>query len=106
LSSNLAHAFLQCLEKNSRIAGYKFFAEDQKAKIFLSYDSMSRKPLLPKIIYYSLQGRTRIATVKILQEFAKKTPNSLTLISTNRGIMSLKDCLFYQCGGEFLVSLT
>jgi ribosomal protein S8 len=105
-TSKATSNFLNCLEKESRIAGYKFSSEDQNVKIFLSYDVTQSKPTIPKVTYYSSQGRTRIATVKILQQFQMQNPNSLTLIGTDRGIMDLKGCLFHNCGGEFLISLT
>jgi ribosomal protein S8 len=97
--------FLMCLEKNSRIAGYKTFADDQNIKIFLSYDLTQSKSLVPKIIYYSVRGRRRSASLKNLQQFQTQNPNSLTLIRTSFGVMDIKSCLFHKCGGEFLVSL-
>jgi len=66
---------LVCLEKNSRIAGYKIFPQNKNVKVFLSYDFTQNKPLLPKIMYYSSQGRRRSATFKNLQQFHIKNPN-------------------------------
>jgi ribosomal protein S8 len=105
-TSKVTYDFLNCLEKESRIAGYTFSPKDQNVKIFLSYDLTQSKPLIPKVTYYSSQGRTRIATVKTLQQFQMQNPHSLTLIGTAMGIMDLKSCLVHNCGGEFLISLT
>ena len=94
------------LEKNRRIAGYKIFPQNKNVKIFLSYDFTQNKTWIPKVIYYSSQGRIRSASFKHLQQFQLQNPNSLTLIGTSFGIMDLESCLFHKCGGEFLVSLT
>lgn len=85
--------FLICLEKNSRIAGYKIFTDNKNIKIFLSYDLTQNKPLIPKITYYAVQGRTRSASIKKLQQFQTQNSNTLTLIRTNFGIRDLKTCL-------------
>jgi ribosomal protein S8 len=98
--------FLSCLEKDSRIAGYKFLLQDSKTKIFLNYDLSYSTPPIPVITYYSGQGRTRTISVKELQHFQRQNPTAFTLIETSRGIMDLKNCLFYNCGGKFLVSMT
>lgn len=97
--------FLVCLEKNGRIAGYKVFPKNQEIKIFLNYDENKKKPHLPKVIYYSSQGRTRTISVKILEQFKISNPNALVLVHTHRGIMDLKSCLFQKCGGQILVTL-
>ena len=94
-----------CLEKNGRIAGYKFSTQDKNVKVFLNYDLSQGKSLIPKVTYYSSQGRTRSANLKRLQQFHMQNPNAFTLIGTNRGIMELKNCFFHKCGGIFLISL-
>jgi ribosomal protein S8 len=98
--------FLRCLEKDSRIAGYKFVPHNNKTQIFLSYDLSNSTSAIPVITYYSEQGRTRTVSVKELQKFQMQNPTSFTLIETSRGIMDLKSCLFYNCGGKILVSIT
>jgi len=105
-TSKIMLDFLICLEKNSRIAGFKIFPDNQNIKIFLSYDLTQSKPLIPKITYFGVQGRTRSASFKKLQEFQMQNPNTLTLIRTNWGIWDLKTCLIHKCGGEFLITLT
>ena len=104
-SSKTTNTVLKSLEKNSRIAGYKFCPQNQNVKIFLSYDLTQNKPLIPRIIHYSLQGRTCTANFLHLQKFRMQNPNSFTLIGTHRGILELQSCLFYKCGGKFLISL-
>jgi ribosomal protein S8 len=97
---------LQCLEKDSRLNGYQVLRSEQKVKIFLNYDSAKNKPLNQKIRFYSSQGRKRMITVKMLQRFKVQYPNSLAILSTTRGLMNLNECIFYHCGGEFVVSIT
>jgi ribosomal protein S8 len=104
--SKVTSDFLICLEKNSRIAGYKISLDNQNIKVFLSYDLTQSKPLIPKITYYAVQGRTRSANIKQLQKFQTQNPNTLTLIRTNFGIRDLQTCLIHRWGGEFLVNLT
>lgn len=105
LNSTLIN-LLQCLEKDSRLSGYQVLPEKQQIKIFLNYDSTQNKPLSQKIKFYSSQGRKRMVTVKMLQQFKNQYPNSLVIVNTTRGLMNLNECLFYHCGGEFIVSLT
>jgi ribosomal protein S8 len=97
---------LQCLEKDSRLSGYQVLLSEQKVKIFLNYDSAKNRPLNQKVRFYSSQGRKRMITVKMLQHFKNQYPNSLVILSTSRGLMNLNECLFYHCGGEFVVSIT
>jgi ribosomal protein S8 len=97
---------LQCLEKDSRLSGYQVLFDEQKVKIFLNYDSAKKRPLSQKVRFYSSQGRKRMITVKMLQRFKNQYPNSLVILSTFRGLMNLNECLFYHCGGEFIVSIT
>ncbi len=89
------------LEKNHRIAGYKIFPQKQNVKIFLSYDFTQNKPWIPKVTYYSSQGRIRSASFKHLQQFQMQNPNSLTLIGTNFGIMDLKVVFFINVEENF-----
>ena len=96
---------LKCLEKDSRIAGYHILEEDSAVKVFLNYDLTKNVPLVQKTNFYSSQGRKRVVTVEILQKFHTLNPNSLAIISTHKGLMSVADCLLHRCGGEFLVSL-
>jgi len=105
-SSKVIYDVLILLEKNNRIAGYKFFPDNQTIRIFLSYDLTQDKPFIPKVSYYSSQGQTKSANFKMLQQFQKQNPHAFTLIGTHRGIMDLKNCLFHKCGGEFLISLS
>ena len=97
---------LQCLEKNSRIAGYQILPQTSEVKIFLICDPATNAPVSQKITFYSSQGRKRIVTTEMLQRFRYQNPNTLAIISTKRGLMDIKDCLRYQHGGEFLVSIT
>jgi len=99
-------ALLQCLEKDSRLNGYQVLFGEQKVKIFLNYDSAKNRPLNQKVRFYSSQGRKRMITVKMLQHFKNQYPNSLAILNTPRGLMNLNECLFYHCGGEFVVSIT
>jgi len=71
----------------------------------LSYDLTQKIPLNPKFIFYSSQGRTKIASLKTLQSFNKQNPTALTLIGFQGGILSLKDCLQRKCGGQFLMTM-
>ena len=97
---------LQCLEKDSRLNGYQILFGGQKVKIFLNYDFVKNKTLNQKVRFYSSQGRKRMITVKMLQHFKSQYPNSLAILNTPRGLMNLNECLFYHCGGEFVVSIT
>jgi len=97
---------LKCLEKDSRLNGYQILPDEQKVKIFLNYESAKNRPLSQKIRFYSSQGRKRIMTIKMLQHFKTQYPNSLAIMNTSRGLMNLNECLFYHCGGEFIVSIT
>jgi ribosomal protein S8 len=97
---------LHCLEKDSRLNGYRILSDKQKVKVFLNYDSTKNRPLSQKIKLYSSRGRKRMVTVKRLQHFKNQYPNSSVIVSTLRGLMNLKDCLFYHCGGELIVSIT
>ena len=105
MPSQMIYEFLECLEKNSRIAAYKICLEQQHIKIFLNYDLTQNKSLIPTLIYYSAQGRRRSATVKMLQHFHIQNPNVFTLIKTAFGIMDLRTCLSRNCGGVVLISL-
>ena len=105
LESTWVHNFLNCLVKEARIAGYQFLKEKQKINIFLSYDLSQKTPLIPKLTFYSSQGRIRISSLKVLQSLQRQNPTALTLISTQRGILTLKDCLLKKCGGQLLVTL-
>ena len=109
VASQLLYDFLTCLETNSRIAAYQICSKDcskeQNIKIFLNYESNHNKPVIPKIIYYSGQGRTRSATVKMLRYFHRRNPNSFTLIKTAFGITDLRTCLSRNWGGVVLISL-
>ena len=109
---------LKCLEKDSRISGYQVQsivgnlpADQQQGKnekcikIFLNYDLVRNRPLVQKVTFYSSQGRKRIATVKTLQKFRILYPNSLAILGTHHGILSIQDCILKNCGGEFLVSI-
>jgi ribosomal protein S8 len=109
---------LKCLEKDSRIAGYQVqsvvenLTADQHQeknekciKIFLNYDLVRNRPLVQKITFYSSQGRKRIATVKTLQQFRIQYPNSLAILGTHKGILSIQDCILNNCGGELLISI-
>ena len=104
-SNKTIESLLKCLEKNSRIAGYQVFLKEQKVKIFLIYDIAKNTPLSQKITFYSSQGRKRIVTTKMLQQFSYQYPNALVIIETKYGLMDMQDCLRHQYGGEFLVSL-
>jgi len=103
--SALTRKFLKCLEKESRIAGYHFVKDKSSVDIFLSYDLAEKMSLNSKFIFYSSTQRKRVATLDILEQFNNQNPTALTLINTNKGLMTLKDCLQQKCGGEFLVTI-
>jgi ribosomal protein S8 len=100
------HNFLECLVKETRIAGYQFKKEKQKVIIFLSYDLVQKTPLIPKVTLFFSPGRTQISSVKALQDFNRQNPTALTFIGTKEGVMTLKDCLQRKCGGQILVTTT
>jgi len=56
------HQFLTCLEKEARIAGYHFVKENKTVEIFLNHDLFERIPLNLKFIFYSVEGRKRMAS--------------------------------------------
>jgi len=97
---------LRCLEKESYIAGYYINRETQSVKVFLNYEMSRNEPLRQQIIFFSTLGQKRIATVKMLRLFHYQYPFSLVILSTSGGLMSSKECLLKNCGGEFLVSIT
>ena len=97
---------MNCLVKESRIAGYQFLKEKQKVNVFLSYDLSRRTPLMPRFTFYSSQGRIRICSLKTLQAFKRQNLTTLTLINAQGGVLTLKDCLLQKCGGQFLVTIT
>jgi len=97
--------FLTCLAKEARIAGYHFTEKNKTVDIFLSYDLSEKIALSSKFTYYSFKGRKRMASLKTLEQFDSQNPTAFTLINTNVGLMTLKDCLHKKCGGEFLVTI-
>ena len=106
LESVSGHAFLNCLVKEARIAGYQLVKEKQKVNVFLSYDLSCKMPLTPQFTFYSSQGRIRICSLKTLQAFERQNPTTLTLIGAQGGVFTLKDCLLKKCGGQLLVTIT
>lgn len=105
LTTNIVQ-MLQCLEKESYIAGYHINFEKQSVKVFLSYEMSRNEPLRQKIVFFSTSGKNRIATVGMLRLFHYQYPYSLVILSTSAGLMTSKECLAKNCGGEFLVSIT
>jgi len=74
-------------------------------KVFLNYDATVKRSLDQKIMFYSLQGRKRIANLTALQRFHNRYPYSLVILRTSHGLLTLRDCLLRKCGGEVIVSI-
>jgi|SRR6185437_4090298 ribosomal protein S8 len=105
LTTNIIQ-ILQCLEKESYIAGYHMNREKQSVTVFLNYEMSKNEPLRQKIVFFSIRGQKRVATVEMLRLFHYQYPYSLVILSTSTGLMTSKECLAKNCGGEFVVSIT
>lgn len=97
---------LQCLEKDSRIAGYHLNMEKRSAKVFLNYEMSKNELLTQRVVFFSTRGRRRVATVDMLRLFHYQYPHSLAILGTSAGLMTSKECYAKNCGGEFIVSIT
>lgn len=102
-ASKMKKAITKILYDQGYILKYKFADDEGKAgviKIALKYDPVSKKPVIRSLGRISRPG---------LRKYAKSTDvpriiNGLgiCIISTNKGILTDKDCRSQKVGGELL----
>lgn len=88
--------FLNFLWKNNLILGY--FFQNKNYKVFLKYTK--NKPAIKNIKIISKSNKKVYLSVKQLWKI--KLTNRLIIISTHKGLRSLKECQKQNIAGELL----
>lgn len=85
------------------ISGFKIVGKDSII-VFLKYTE--NKPVIRRIVRISTPGGRIYRHVRSMRNGFGGNFNGFTILSTNRGLLTDQECLFYNVGGEplFLVS--
>ena len=92
---------LSVLYKHGYIRGY--FKNQFLIKIFLKFNGSATQPVIRYIQPITVNGRYFNVTFKVLAKLAHT--NETYLISTPKGVLTLKDSLKYHHGGFILCKL-
>lgn len=95
--TKLSKLVLNFLWENNFILGY--FFQNKKYKIFLKY--VKNKPVIKTMQVLSKLNKKIYLSTKQLWKI--KVSNKLLLISTTKGLKSLKDCKKQNMAGELVV---
>jgi ribosomal protein S8 len=93
------------LEKKNYISGYAVL-NMHNVKIFFRYERTKQNILFPQITFFSSPEKKRFISARILKSFQQYYPNTVALIGTKHGILSLEECQKLNCGGELILSIT
>ena len=86
---------LQILYREGLIRGFTY--NKYRTKILIKFTDSSTKPVIKTIINISTNGRILFFNTKMLTKLA--STNELYLISTSKGILTLKEALLENVGG-------
>lgn len=89
---------LSLLYKQGYIRGFASYKKT--IKILIKYNGLSTRPTVAYIQAISLNGRPFYVSLKILSQFAHK--NETFILSTPKGILTLKEALQENTGGILL----
>jgi ribosomal protein S8 len=83
------------------IRGYKY--NSKKITIFLKYDTQGNYSVIKKINSGISKGRLVFLSIKQISKLVHTS--EIYLISTIKGILTAKECLFYNTGGVFICKI-
>jgi small subunit ribosomal protein S8 len=86
---------LQLLYREGLIRGYTY--NKYRTTIYIKFTGSTTKPVIKAIISISTNGRIIYANTKVLSKLINA--NELFLVSTSKGILTLKEALQYNVGG-------
>jgi small subunit ribosomal protein S8 len=102
-ASKMKKAITEILYDQGYIAKYKFAEDEGKAgviKIALKYDSATRQPVIKALGRISRPGLRKYAKSAEIPRIINGL--GICIVSTNKGILSDKDCRKMNVGGELL----
>ena len=83
------------------IRGYKY--NINKITIFLKYTNQGNYPVIKKISSGISKGRLVFLSIKQISKLVHT--QEIYLISTIKGILTAKECLYYNVGGVFVCKI-
>lgn len=102
-SSRMKKAITEILYDQGYILKYKFEEAEGKSgliKIALKYDSLTKEPVIKKLGRISRPGLRKYAKAEEVPSIINGL--GICIVSTNRGILTDKDCRKQNIGGELL----
>ncbi len=102
-SSKMKKAITEILYDQGYILKYKFEEAEGKSgliKIALKYDSLTKEPVIKKLGRISRPGLRKYAKAEEVPSIINGL--GICIVSTNRGILTDKDCRKQNIGGELL----
>jgi len=96
---------VQCLKKAYElgfISGFTVVSE-KKIKVFLKYRNL--EPSLRNMSTISVPSRSSFLKKKRIQNNAKSNTNGFLIMSTDVGIISDIECVYFSKGGKILVDI-
>lgn len=97
---------IQCLKKVYELGFISGFTivNEKKVKVYLKYRNL--EPILRNICTISVPSRSAFLKKKRIQNNVKNNANGFLIISTDVGIISDIECVFFSKGGKILVDIT
>jgi len=96
---------VQCLKKAYELGFISGFTvvNEKKIKVFLKYRNL--EPSLRNICTISVPSRSAFLKKKKIQNSAKNNANGFLIMSTDVGIISDIECVYFSKGGKILVDI-
>lgn len=98
--SVLCFKIIEILYKEGYIQSYKILKINEKNKIFINLRYYYNKPILKNLKLVSTSSKPKFLKLNSLIKLSDK--KILFVISTNKGILTLKDCKKKKIGGKIL----
>jgi ribosomal protein S8 len=95
-------SILTHLQQHNLIGGYKLDRRQNFIKVSLLYDQDGIS-IIKRVAFISQMRRRRNISCSKIKTFLNYYPYSLAFVRTNQGIMTFRQCLKSDCGGELLV---
>jgi len=97
---------IQCLKKVYELGFISGFTilNQKKVKVYLKYRNF--EPTLRNMSTVSVPSRSAFLKKKRIQNNAKNNANGFLIMSTDVGVISDIECVYFSRGGKILVDIT